>query len=102
MHEAKVSKRYLKEHDILTDPFDKGIGIYLMKRDTYNSNMDEILKLDQFEKLTNPRSNSRDFTLKEEERINTELENLNEHVQISDELLLQLKSKGGQPPRLMG
>ena len=97
-----LTKRYLKEHDILAVPFDKGVGICLMKRDTYNSKMDDILKLDQFEKLTNPRCNSRDFTLKEEERINTELENLNEHGQISDELLLQLKSKGGQPARLYG
>ena len=68
-----LTKRYFKEHDILAVPFDKGVGICLMKRDTYNSKMDDILKLDQFEKLTNPRSNSRDFTLKEEDRINGEL-----------------------------
>ena len=50
-----LTKRYLKQNDLLAVPFDKGVGICLMKRETYEKKMEEILKLDQFEKLKYPR-----------------------------------------------
>ena len=64
--------------------------------------MDEILKLDQFSKLTKPRKNSKDFVIKEEERINEALLKLKDDGEISEELYSQMKSKGGQLPRLYG
>ena len=41
-----------------------------MKKETYQVKMQDILNLEQFEKLEKPRINSIDFTRKEEERIN--------------------------------
>ena len=97
-----LTKKYLKEHDLLAVPFDKGVGICLMKKETYEKKMSDILKLDQFAKLVKPRKNSKDFVLKEEERINDALLKLRNEGAISEELYDQMKSKGGQPPRLYG
>ena len=73
-----------------------------MKRETYQRKMDDILSLDQFEKLVYPRKNSIDWTRKEEERINKILKELHTQGEIGDELLTKLLSKGGQPARLYG
>ena len=42
----RMTKRYLKEHNLLAVPFDKGVGICLMKRETYEQKIGDILKLD--------------------------------------------------------
>ena len=97
-----MTQRYLKQNDLLAVPFDKGVGICLMKRVTYQQKMDDILKLDQFEKLNYARKNSIDFTRQEENRINETLNDLHAQGEISDELLAKLKSIGGQPARLYG
>ena len=97
-----MTKKYLTENKLMAVPFDKGIGFCVMKVDSYKKKLDDILKLDQFRKETKPRKNSLDLILKEEERINEELSLLNDTGKISDELFEQLKSRGGQPPRLYG
>ena len=97
-----MTQRYLKQNDLLGVPFDEGVGICLMKRDTYQRKMDDILKLDQFEKLVYPRKNSIEWTRKEEERINKTLKELHTQGEIGDELLTKILSKGGQPSRLYG
>ena len=51
----ECTKRYLKEKNLVAVPFDKGIGICLMKKEDYHSKLDQILCLPQFEKLTKPR-----------------------------------------------
>ena len=45
-----MTKKYLKEHDLLAVPFDKGIGICLMKCQSYENKLMDILKLKQFKK----------------------------------------------------
>ena len=55
-----MTKKYLKERGLLAIPFDKGIGICLMKRETYENKMSDLLKLDQFKKWVKPRLNSKD------------------------------------------
>ena len=97
-----LTKQYLKEHDLLAVPFDKGVGICLMRRETYEKKMSDILKLDQFAKLEKPRKNSKEWAIKEQERINEALKHLKMEGKISEELVEKLKSKGGQPPRLYG
>ena len=97
-----MTKRYLKEYDLLAVPFDKGVGICLMTRETYKNKMNDILKLDQFEKLEKPRKNSKNFIIKEEERINEELDKLRDNQLITEELRVEMRSKGAQPPRLYG
>ena len=97
-----LTNRYLKENNLLAIPFEKGVGICLMKKETYQAKMLEILNLEQFEKLEKPRINSIDFTRKEEERINGTLQDLLDREQISNELHKRLLSKGAQPARLYG
>ena len=84
-----MTKRYLREKDLLAVPFDKGNGICVMKRQTYISKLNDISNLEQFEKVTCTRKNGRELCLKEEDRINSVLHE-------------QLKSMGGQLPRLYG
>ena len=59
----------------------------------------KLLKLRQFIKLKKARKNANEFCLKEEERINTVLEELNEQGKI-DEQLKSIKLVGGQLHKL--
>ena len=98
----ECTKRYLKENNLLAVPFDKGIGICLMKKEDYHSKLDEILRLPQFEKLTKPRKNAKNPVLKEEERIVSILKNLRNEGKIDIPLYTKLKPRGSQPARLYG
>ena len=62
-----MTKQYLREKDLLAVPFDKGSGICMMKSQTYTSKLNDILNLEQFEKVTVTRKNGRDLYLKEED-----------------------------------
>ena len=64
-----MTKKYLKDNNLLAVPFDKGIGIVVMKKEAYHSKLDVILKLPQFEKVVTTRRNAKHIILKEEERI---------------------------------
>ena len=97
-----LTKRYIKENDLVAVPFDKGVGVCLMRRESYKWKMSDILKLSQFEKWIKPRANSKDLIEKEEERINDDLTKLLEDGEISSQLREDLKSQGGHPPRLYG
>ena len=46
-----MTKRYLREKDLLAVQFDKGNGICVMKRQTYISKLNDISNLEQFEKV---------------------------------------------------
>ena len=97
-----MTKRYLKENNLLAVPFDKGTGICVMKIDTYKEKLMDILNLPQFEKVIQTRKNAKDPILKEEQRINDTLQRLNKEGKVNDELYAQVKSIGGQAPRLYG
>ena len=60
-----MTKKYLKEHNLLAVPFDKSIGICLMKSQAYENKLLDILKLIQFKKLEKARKNAKEFCLKE-------------------------------------
>ena len=97
-----MPKRYFREKDLLPVPFDKGFDMCVMKRQTYIFKLNDILNLEQFEKVTFTRKNGRDLCLKEEDRINSALQNLHEQGKIDNQTLKKLKSMGGQLPRLYG
>ena len=97
-----MTKRYLREKDLLAVPFDKDTGICVMKRRAYISRLNDILNLGQIEKVTVTRKNGRDLCLKEEDRIKSVLQNLHEQGKIDNQTLKDLKSMGGQFPRLYG
>ena len=94
----KMTKRYLKDNKLLAVPFDKGVGMCVMRKETYEKKLMDILRLSQLQKWVKPRKNSKDLIVKEEERINDELSQLLRDGAISEELRGELKSKGGQPP----
>ena len=98
----KLTQLFLKKHNLLAVPFDKGTGFCVMKSETYEKKLMDILELPQFEKLVQTRKNAKDFVLKEEDRILDALLKLKEEGKIDDELYDRLKPKGSQPPRLYG
>ena len=72
----QATKRYLKEKSLLAIPFDKGVGICLMKKEAYEEKLSEILQLRQFENVTDTRKNANHASFKEEERVTTKLKEL--------------------------
>ena len=97
-----MTRKYLKENNLLAIPFDKGIGICVMKSETYYKKMDDIIKLPQFEKVEKKRKNEKHPILKEEERIQRDLKEMLDSNEISKTLYDKLRPRGSQPPRLYG
>ena len=97
-----LTKRYLKENNLLAIPFDKGVGICIMKAGTYKRKLQDILELPQFEKLPRGRKNAKHPVLKEHERIDSELQKLRDDGKITAALYDQLHTVGSQPARLYG
>ena len=99
-----MTKKYLKDNDLdlLAIPFDKGIGICVMKKETYHMKMDSIINLPQFEKVQKKRKNEKHPVIKEEERIISILKTLNKEGKINHTLYEKLKPRGSQPARLYG
>merc|ERR1711888_564566 len=98
----QMTKKYLKDNDLLAVPFDKGIGICVMKKEDYHSKMDKIIALPQFKKLDNHRKNAKHPVLKEEERVVGLLKALQQENKIDEALYQRLKPMGSQPARLYG
>ena len=97
-----LTKKYLKDNDLLAIPFDKGVGICVMKKSAYHEKMDKIISLPQFSKYVKPRSNAIHPVLKEEERILKTLEALRDNGKIDEQLFQEIKPHGSQPARLYG
>ena len=97
-----MTKKYLKDNHLMAVPFDKGIGICIMSNDKYNSKLQDIIDLPQFEKVHPKRKNEKNPIVKEEERITAALKKLKENNKISETMFTQLKPSGSQPPRLYG
>ena len=97
-----MTKKYLKENNLLAIPFDKGIGICIMKKEMYESKLDAIINLPQFEEVVSTRKNAKHPMVKEEERVVTTLQRLRDNESISEELYGKLKPLGSQPARLYG
>ena len=97
-----MTRKYLKENELLAVPFDKGIGICIMKVEKYNDKLNAILSLPQFQKILPKRKNEKDPTLKEEERVVSMLKKLKDQKKISESLFKKLKPIGSQPARLYG
>ena len=97
-----LTKEYLKNNGLLAIPFDKGIGICIMKKETYNQKLDAITNLPQFEKVVQTRKNAKHPVIKEEERITGMLKDLRDKEKIDASLYYKLHPTGSQPARLYG
>ena len=84
----RLTQEFHKKHNLLAIPFDKGTGFCVMKAETYEKKLLDILNLSQFEKVENTRKNAKDAVLKEEERICKTIKNLQREGQIDKELSL--------------
>jgi len=84
----QMTKRYLKENQLIAVPFDKGIGFCIMSIESYNNKLYDIIQLPQFVKVLPKRKNEKHPILKEEERIVKILKQLKEGNKISEALLL--------------
>ena len=98
----QMTRKYLKEHNLLAIPFDKGIGFCLMKSVTYEQKIKSIIDLPQFEKYVPERRNEKHPVLKEEEKVISLLKDLLKEGLITEQLYKKLKPIGSQPPRLYG
>ena len=59
-----LTRRYLKENQLLAVPFDKGIGICVMPTTTYDEKIKKIMYLPQFQKVVPTRKNAKNPILK--------------------------------------
>ena len=46
-----LTKKYLKDNNLLAIPFDKGVGICIMSKEQYETKLDAIINLPQFEEV---------------------------------------------------
>ena len=97
-----MTKKYLQENNLLAIPFDKGIGICIMKKESYDAKIRDIIGLPQFKKWIPSRKNERNPVLKEEDRVIDKLKELSAKGKITNKLYDKLKPVGSQPPRLYG
>ena len=95
-----MTKRYLKDNELLAIPFDKGIGICVMDKKAYHNKLDQIISLPQFEKVLPKRKNEMHPVLKEEQTIIETLKTLKSIGDISKELYYKIKPRGSQPAYL--
>lgn len=101
----QATKRYLKDRNLLAVPFDKGVGICLMKKEAYEEKLLAILQLEQFEKIVDTRKNAKHAIFKEEERVVgvlKELKNQGKIDEVTFERMLPIKGLHSQPARLYG
>ena len=97
-----LTQKFLKTHDLVAVPFDKGIGFCIMPKSTYEQKLNPIIDLPQFQKIDPKRKNAKHPVLKEEERVVNVLNDLKKNGHISEKLYNKLKPTGSQPPRLYG
>ena len=89
-----LTRRYLKENQLLAVPFDKGIGICVMPTTTYDEKIKKITDLPQFQKVVPARKNAKNPILKEEERIISFLKDMNSQGKLSEALMKKLQPSG--------
>ena len=82
----------MKEKNLLAVPFDKGVGICVMKKHTNGEKLSEILKLQQFEKYEDNRANAHQSNFKEELRIGDKLREMKAQNKIDNALFGRMKS----------
>ena len=92
-----MTKKYLKDNNLLAIPFDKGIWICVMKKEGYSKKLNTILQLPQFEKVTITRRNGLNPILKEEQRVVKILKDMKSRGEINSTLYKKLKPMGSQP-----
>ena len=95
--DVEKARKYLKDNGLLAVPFDKGVGFCVMKKETYEKKMKDLLQAEQFSERKNLTDS---VIMKIEKDISKELLALKKKVRISE--ALYTGSTGAQPARLYG
>ena len=95
---AKVQK-YLRDSALIAVPFDKGVGLCVMKKCTYAQKLEKIIDCEQFRKLEKSCDN---IVMKNEKELNKELLDMRKKGKIPVKVYEALKTTGAQTAKLYG
>ena len=93
------ARKYMKDNGILAVLCDKGVGFCVMKKETYEKKLKQLLQAEQFSERKNLTDS---VIMKIEKDINKELLAMKKKDEISEALYTTLRSTGAQPARLYG
>ena len=96
---VEKARKYLKSNGLVAVPYDKGVGFCVMRKDTYENKLSDILDSNQFSKS---KETSDAIVLKIERDINKELLAMRKKDEISESLYTRRGLLGGSPPGFMG
>ena len=96
---VEKARKYLKDNGLLAVPFDKGVGFCVMKKETYEKKLKDLLQAEQFSERKNLTDS---VIMKIEKDISKELLAMKKKGEISEAMYNRLRSTGTQPARLCG
>ena len=85
------ARKYLKDSGLLTVPFDKGVGFCVMKKETYEKKLKDLLQAEEFNERKNLTDN---VIMKIEKDTSKELHAMKKKDEISESLCTRLRSTG--------
>ena len=92
-------RKYLKDNGFLPEPFDKRVGFCVMKKETYEKRLKDLLQAEQFSERKNLTDS---LSIKIEEGINKKFFTMKKKDEISEARYSMLRSMGAHPARLYG
>ena len=92
-------KQFLKEHNLKSVPFDKGLGFCVMSDELYNEKLTKLMDGPQFKKL---QGIGQDILLKAERELNGKLNAFLKDGKIDQKFYDRSRSCGAQPAKLYG
>ena len=95
----KKQKKFLNENGFLAVPFDKGMDFCVMKKETYEKKLKDLLQAKQFSERKNLTDS---VIIKIEIYISKELIAIKNKDEISEAPYTRLRSRGAQSARLYG
>ena len=96
---VEKARKYLKSNGLVAIPYDKGVAVCVMRKDTYENRLSDTLNSNQFSKS---KGTSDAIILKIERDIKKELLAMRKKDEISESLHTRMRSTGSSPPGFMG
>ena len=96
---VEKARKYLKDNEPLAVPFDKGVNFCVMKKETFEKKLKDLLQAEQFSERKNLADS---VIIKIEKDTNKELLAMKKKDEISETLYSRLRFTGAQPARLYG
>ena len=96
---VEKARKCLKDNGLLAVPFDKGVGFCVMKKETYEKQLKDLLQAEQFSERKNLTDS---VIMKIEKDISKKLLAMKKKDEISEAKHNGLRSTGARPARLYG